>query len=110
MYFLLLMYNLFPVLHLYRFIISQLWLTSHPISTVVLSHTGTPGTSRKICSEDADGETRTRNPSVINLEPNRNFSLIYLIRYHCKFSKTNNKKQLKQLKQLKVSVPAMFKI
>ena len=27
---------------------------------------GAPGTSREIYSEDADGETRTRNPSVIN--------------------------------------------
>ena len=28
--------------------------------------TGTPGTSIKIYSKDADGEIRTRNPSVIN--------------------------------------------
>ena len=28
--------------------------------------TGTPGTNRKIYSEEADGETRTGNPSVIN--------------------------------------------
>ena len=48
------------------FIISQLWLTSHPRSTVVLLDTGTPGTSRAIYSEDADDETRIRNPSVIN--------------------------------------------
>ena len=47
-------------------IIAQLWLTSHPRSTVVLLDTGTPGTSREIFSEDADGEIRTRNPSVIN--------------------------------------------
>ena len=33
---------------------------------MVLLDTGTPGTSREIYSEDADGETRTRNPSVIN--------------------------------------------
>ena len=32
---------------------------------MVLLDTGTPGTSREIYSEDADGETRTRNPSVI---------------------------------------------
>ena len=44
----------------YIFIISELWLTSHPRSTVVLLETGTPGTSREIYSEDADGETRTR--------------------------------------------------
>ena len=48
------------------FIIAQLWLTSHPRSTVVLLDTGTPGTNREIFSEDADGETRTRNPSIIN--------------------------------------------
>ena len=48
------------------FIISQLWLTSHPRSTVVLLDTGTPGTSKEIYSEDADDVTRTRNPSVIN--------------------------------------------
>ena len=48
------------------FTISQLWLTFHPRSTVVLLDTGTPGTSREIYSQDADGETRTRNPSVIN--------------------------------------------
>ena len=36
------------------FIISQLWLTSHPRGTVVLLDTGTPGTNREIYSEDAD--------------------------------------------------------
>ena len=36
------------------FIISQLWLTSHPRSTVVLLDTGTPGTSREIYSENAN--------------------------------------------------------
>ena len=39
------------------FIISQLWLTSHLRSTVVPLDTGTPGTSREIFTEDADGET-----------------------------------------------------
>ena len=39
----------------YIFIISQLWLTSHPRSAVVLLDTGTPGTSREIYSEDANG-------------------------------------------------------
>ena len=48
----------------YIFIISQLWLISHPGSTVVLLDTGTPGTSREIYSEDADGETQTRNPRL----------------------------------------------
>ena len=54
------------VLHHYIFIISQLRLTSHPRSTVVLLDTETPGTSREIYSEDADGETRTRNPWITN--------------------------------------------
>ena len=49
----------------YLFISSQLWLTSRPRSTVVLLGSGTPDTSREIYSEDADGETRTRNPLVI---------------------------------------------
>ena len=44
-------------LYHYIFMISQLWLTSHPRSTVVLLDTGTPGTSRDIYSEDANGET-----------------------------------------------------
>ena len=35
---------------------------------MVLLDTGTPGTSREIYSEDADGENRTRNPSVIAFE------------------------------------------
>ena len=52
--------------HCYIFIISQLWLTSHPRSTVVLLDTGAPATSREIYSEHADDGTRTRNPSVIN--------------------------------------------
>ena len=43
------------------FIISQLWLTSHPRSTV---DTGTPGSSREIYSEDADDGTRTHNPCL----------------------------------------------
>ena len=33
---------------------------------MVLLDTGTPGTSRESNSEDADDETRTRNPAVIN--------------------------------------------
>ena len=36
------------VLHHYRFIISQLWMTSHPTSTVVLLDTWTLGTSREM--------------------------------------------------------------
>ena len=47
---------------LYIYIISQLWLTSYPKDTAVLLDTGTPGTSREIYSEAADGKTRTRNP------------------------------------------------
>ena len=35
---------------------------------MVLLDTGTPGTSREIYSEDADGEIRTRNPSAIAFE------------------------------------------
>ena len=55
------------LIHLHHiFIISQLWLTSHPRSALVLLDTGTPGINRDIDSEDADGETRTRNSSVIN--------------------------------------------
>ena len=48
------------------FIISQVWLTSHPRSTAVLLDTGTPGTSWEIYSEDANDGTRTRNPWIIN--------------------------------------------
>ena len=44
------------------FIISQLWLTSHPRSTVVLLDTGTPDTSREIYSEDTDDWTPSHNP------------------------------------------------
>ena len=54
------------VLHHYIFFIAQLWLTFHPRNTVVLLDTGTPGTCREIYGEDADCETRTRDPSVIN--------------------------------------------
>ena len=50
----------------YIFNIFQLWLTSHPRSTVVLLDTETPGTSREIESAHADNGTQTRNPSVIN--------------------------------------------
>ena len=42
------------VLHHYIFIISQLLLTFHPRSTVVLLDRATPGTSREIYSEDTD--------------------------------------------------------
>ena len=52
----------------YIFTISQLWLTSHLRSTVVLLDTGTPGTSREIYIEDADDGTRTHNPSMMELE------------------------------------------
>ena len=33
---------------------------------MVLLDTETPGTSRELYSEDANGETQTSNPSVIN--------------------------------------------
>ena len=49
-----------------KFIISQLWLTSHQRSRVVPLDTGTPGTSREIYSEDGDDGTQTHNPSVID--------------------------------------------
>ena len=52
------------VLHHYIHIISQLRLTSHPRSTVALLDTGTPGTSREVYSEDANGETGTQNPWI----------------------------------------------
>ena len=49
----------------YIFIISQLRLTSHPRSTVVLLDTETPGTSREIYSEDAEWlEHWVCNPGV----------------------------------------------
>ena len=54
------------VLHHCISMISQLWLTSHPRSTVILLDTRTPGTSREIYSEDADGETRTHYPWIKN--------------------------------------------
>ena len=54
------------VLHHYIFIISQLWLTSHPRIRVVLLDTETPGTRREIYSEDVDSETRTRNSWITN--------------------------------------------
>ena len=47
----------------YIFIISQLCLTFHPRRSVVLLDTGIPGTSIEIYIEDADGETRNRNPT-----------------------------------------------
>ena len=58
------------VLHHYIFIIAQRWLTSHPRSTRVLLDTGTPGTSREIFTEDANGHTRTLNtePSALAIE------------------------------------------
>ena len=49
------------LIHHYIFIIAQLWLTSPQRSTVVLLDTGTPGTSRETVSEDASGETPSRN-------------------------------------------------
>ena len=51
------------ILHHYTIIIAQLWLTSHPRSTVVLLDTGTPVTSREIYSEDDDDGTPTTNNS-----------------------------------------------
>ena len=57
------------IYHHYIFIISQLWLTSHPRSTMVLLDTGTPGTSREIYNKDADDGTRTYNQEVASSSP-----------------------------------------
>ena len=54
------------IMHHYIFIMSQLRLTSHLGSTVVLLGTGTPGTSGEIYSEDDYGETGTCNPWITN--------------------------------------------
>ena len=51
----------------YKFIISQLSLTSHPRSTVVLLDTGTPGTSREIFSEDADDRGVASSSPIIGI-------------------------------------------
>ena len=56
------------IIYHYIFIISQLWLTSHPRSTVFLLDTENPGTSGEIYSEDANDGTQSRNPSGINRE------------------------------------------
>ena len=53
---------------------------------MVLLDTRTPGTSREIYSEDADGETRTRNPSVITKrerarERERGYNNFFKVRY-----------------------------
>ena len=50
----------------YILIISQLWLTSHPRSTVVLLGTGAPGTSREIYSKDADDGLELATPRVLS--------------------------------------------
>ena len=49
---------------IYIYIISRLWLTSHPRSTVVILDTGTPATSREIYSDYADGETELATPRL----------------------------------------------
>ena len=41
-------------------------MTSHWRSTLALLDTETPGTSREIYSEGAEGETRTRHPWITN--------------------------------------------
>ena len=50
------------------FIISQLWIISHPRSTVVLLNTGTPGNSREINSEGADGESSSLIIGILTVE------------------------------------------
>ena len=54
------------VLHHYVFIISQLLLPSHPRSKVVLLDTETPGATREIYSEYAEGDAQTHNPWIAN--------------------------------------------
>ena len=49
----------------YVFIISQLWLTSHRRSKVVLLESGTSGTSTEIYNDNVNDGTRTCNPLVI---------------------------------------------
>ena len=60
------------VLHHHIFIISQLWLTSHPRSTVVLLDTGTPGTSRNLqwgCRWwDSNSQPLDYKPSALAIE------------------------------------------
>ena len=48
-------------------LISQLWLTTHPKSTMVPPDTGTPGTSREIYNENAGDGTQIGNPLAMNL-------------------------------------------
>ena len=43
-------------------------MTSHPRSTVVLLDTGTPGTSREIYSEDANGENSSLTIGILTIE------------------------------------------
>ena len=49
-------------------IISQLSITSHSRSTVVLLNTGTPGNSREINSEGADGESSSLTIGILTVE------------------------------------------
>ena len=59
----------------YIFIISQLWLTSHPRSIVVLLDTGTPVTSREIYSEDAIYNDAIHHLDKLNFFPALAFEL-----------------------------------
>ena len=73
------------------FIISQLWLTSHLRSTVVLLDTGMPGTSREIYNEDANDGTRTCNPLVLRQPPLRNDKHIMINKTHVELVILENK-------------------
>ena len=58
-------------------IISQLWLTFHPKSTVVLLDTGTPGTSRDIYSEHVNDT----NSQPLGYKPNALVTELYSSSY-----------------------------
>ena len=55
---------------------------------MVLLDTGTPGTSREIYSEDANGESRTRNPWITIY-----FVFILVIKVQLKYNKVVKHRQ-----------------
>ena len=73
----------------YIFITAQLWLTSHQRGTMVLLDTGTPGTSREIFSEDADGET-----SLMRSEPQLSNDKCIMMQYTNWINSTLSQQQL----------------
>ena len=66
----------------YIFIISELWLTSHSRSTVVLLNTGTPGTSRRNlqwggCQRwDSKSQPLGYKPSALAIEQNSSKAIV----------------------------------